>query len=226
VSRAAVAAGLLELAAARGLRLDPVAARHMALHLELLDRWNPTAKLTSLRSRSAILERHFLESLEGLRFLPAAGGAIRHLIDVGSGGGFPGLPLLMARPDLRGTLLEPASRKRAFLKEVVREAGLGERVRVLSDRMGRPEDVARHAPIDVLTLRAVAGSAGLLEAIAGALRPGGRLLLFLGQAGARAVRAALPGALREIACHPLPGRSASPLVVLGTASDPTGSPEP
>lgn len=221
MSRAAIAAGLVELAAARGLRLDPEAARGMALHLELLERWNPTAKLTSLRSRSAILERHFLESLEGLRFLPAARGDGRHLVDVGSGGGFPGLPLLMARNDLRGTLLEPASRKRAFLKEVVREAGLGDRVGVLADRMDRPEDVARHAPIDVMTLRAVAGVGALLEPISHALRPGGRLLLFLGEEGARAVQATLPRGLREIVQHPLPGRSASPLVVLGSASDPT-----
>ena len=213
------AADLLRAAGRRGVPLLEEQVEAMATHYRLLQRWNPAARLTSLTAEGEILDRHFLESLEAVRFLPeddAAGEGAR-LVDVGSGGGFPAFPLLVARPRLTGVLLEPASRKRAFLKEVARELGMADRVSVLPERIHRPEDLHRQGPFDVLTARAVGVQEVLLEGATHSLRPGGRVLLFLGQDGARAVARALPSGLRQLSAHRLPARRTACIVVLARA---------
>ncbi len=198
----------------RGISVGREAAEAMSTHRELLARWNAAAKLTAMTDPVEVLDRHFLESLEALRFLPERAGRRLRLLDVGSGGGFPGLPLLMTRHDLDGELLEPASRKRAFLKEVVRATGLADRVKVSPDRIDRPDDLPPHGPLDLLTVRAVAGLPEIVAGAAVALCPGGRLLLFVGEEGASTVRAALPSSLRDRGSHPLPGRHTAQILVL------------
>lgn len=117
-------AGICELPAAR--------AEQMQRHCDLLVRWNRVINLTSVRSVEDVVERHYCESVFAAIHLPA--GVLR-IGDVGSGGGFPGVPLAIMRPDCHVALIESHQRKGAFLREAVRDLP---NVRVLT---ARAEDV-------------------------------------------------------------------------------------
>jgi 16S rRNA (guanine527-N7)-methyltransferase len=198
-------------AATRGIDLKAHEIRDLSEHFKILMRWNQSVHLTSVQGEDAILERHFLESMEALPFVQEKAGL---LVDVGTGNGFPALPLLMLRPHLEGRLLEPATRKRAFLKEVVRETSLAGRVHTLPDRVDRPEDLVAMAPFDVVTMRAVAGVENVLAGAAGGLVPGGRALLFVGQSALEDLRVECPVGMELIKEVTLTGRSASYLAVV------------
>jgi 16S rRNA (guanine527-N7)-methyltransferase len=92
----------------------------LARFLELLGRFRDALDLVGRLGEDELVRDHVLESLCGAPLLPQAG----RLLDIGSGGGFPAIPLLLAVPGLKGTLLEPRERRWAFLREVVRELGL------------------------------------------------------------------------------------------------------
>lgn len=88
----------------------------LASYLKLIMKWNDRINLTSIRNPEEIVKRHFGESL----FMGAHLGACPTLLDFGSGGGFPGVPIQLMRPDVDVTLAESRSKKAAFLHEVVR----------------------------------------------------------------------------------------------------------
>lgn len=198
-------------AAAIDVRLPGEAIDAMERHYRLLLRWNAAAGLTTLTSEEEILSRHFVESLVGYPYIKGQG---RRLLDIGSGNGFPALPLLVLRSGLRGTLLEPSTRKWAFLKEVIRETGMADRVRALRLRADTAADLSAMGPIDFLTVRAVGGLVKLLPGAAEAIIPGGRVLLWIGREIAAEVERSRPEALEPVATVPLPGRDSSSLVVL------------
>jgi 16S rRNA (guanine527-N7)-methyltransferase len=148
--------------------------------------------VTSLRDPDAIDQRHIDESMVLLRALEAAGrlpvGA--HVIDVGSGGGLPGIPLAIARPDLTVTLLEATGKKAAFLEETARDLDLSN-VRVLAARA----EEAAHLPAereayDVATARAVAPLATLVELTLPFVRVGGALAAIKGSRAEEEIAAA------------------------------------
>ncbi|SEG17497.1 16S rRNA m(7)G-527 methyltransferase [Bryocella elongata] len=119
-------------------------------YLDLLLRWNSRTNLTAIRDPREIVQRHFGESLfAGVvlsrRLAPGA-----TLLDVGSGGGFPGLPIQLLRPDLRVTLAESQGKKASFLREAVRSLGL--KTEVFSARV---ETMPAGRLFDAVTLRAV-----------------------------------------------------------------------
>jgi 16S rRNA (guanine527-N7)-methyltransferase len=183
----------------------------MEQHYRLLLHWNASAKLTTITELSEIVSRHFLESIAAVPFVAEGRG---ELLDVGSGGGFPALPILVMRTGLHGTLLEPATRKWAYLKAVIQELKLGERARVLRRRVDDPTELAGLGPFDYLTMRGVAGQDALLSGVRDGLRPGGRALFFVGAEAAQRIRASLPSDLALAASVSLAGRHASFLVVL------------
>src|SRR5580693_7024620 len=90
-------------------------------YMSLLLKWNDAMNLTAIRDPLEILYRHFCESMFAASLIPVGGG---RLADVGSGGGFPGLPLKIARPDLDVCLIDSNVKKATFLAEVVRELDL------------------------------------------------------------------------------------------------------
>lgn len=137
-----------------GLRLSSTQLALLARHFDLLQKWNLKMNLTSIVDPAAIVTRHFGESLFLAVHLPPDAATVA---DIGSGAGFPGLPLAVARPELTVTLVESVAKKAAFLKEAARPVP---NVRVLR---GRFEDVQES--FDWVTLRAVAGP-GLLHHIA------------------------------------------------------------
>ena len=110
------------------LELAPLQMAALESHYELLLKWNRVLNLTSVSKPTEIVERHYCESLFAGAHLPA--GALS-IVDIGSGPGFPGLPIAVLRPDCRVALVESHQRKAVFLKEATRSLP---NVRVLAVR--------------------------------------------------------------------------------------------
>ena len=146
----------------------------IATYLALLKKWNQTIPLTSIEEDAEIVARHFGESMFAGSLLPMERG---RLADVGSGAGFPGLPLKIAYPDLQVTLVEPNVKKCAFLREVQATLGLSglEIVRSRYEDFGAPP-----ASFDFVCSRALGGYKRLLQWCRGVLKPGGHVILWLG----------------------------------------------
>jgi 16S rRNA (guanine527-N7)-methyltransferase len=118
----------------------------LAVYFELIVKWNARMNLTAVRAPEEIVRRHFGESL----FAGAHLGACATLLDFGSGAGFPGLPMQLMRPGVQVTLAESQGKKAAFLREAVRELGLGTEVWA-----GRVEAMPAARQFDCVALRAV-----------------------------------------------------------------------
>ena len=146
-------------------------------YLDLLVKWNARTNLTAIRVPREMVRRHFGESLFAARSVPLGA---RTLLDYGSGGGFPGLPIALARPELAVTLAESQGKKVAFLREAVRVLGVSCDVWA-----GRVEGMPSGRSFDVVTMRAVdkPGEArvGALERV----RAGGILMSLEGAEGNR-----------------------------------------
>jgi 16S rRNA (guanine527-N7)-methyltransferase len=118
-------------------------------YIRILLTWNQKVNLTAISDPLEILYRHFCESMYAAQAIPVERG---RLADVGSGGGFPGLPLKIIRPDLRVFLVESNIKKVTFLAEVTRELGLKD-VQVLARRY---EELGEEvAPLDYVCSRAL-----------------------------------------------------------------------
>src|SRR5689334_10325320 len=125
-------------------------------YLSVLLKWNDKINLTSIRDPLEILYRHFCESVFAASAVPIEGG---RLADVGSGGGFPGLPLKIVRPELEVLLVESNIKKSTFLAEVARELGLSG-MRVL---VRRYEELGEEiVPLDFVCSRALGEFANFL----------------------------------------------------------------
>ena len=126
-------------------------------YIRILLQWNDKVNLTAIRDPLEILYRHFCESMYGAVAMPMENG---RLADVGSGGGFPGLPLKIIRPDLRIFLVESSIKKVTFLAEVTRELGLKD-VQVLARRY---EELGEEVtPLDYVCSRALGEFPAFLE---------------------------------------------------------------
>lgn len=145
-------------------------ALKFCVYLDLLLRWNAKTNLTAVRSPREIIQTHFGESLFAARHLPEG---VASLLDFGSGAGFPGLPILMARPDLDMTLAESQGKKSAFLREAVRTLALPAKVYA-----GRVEDLPATALFSAVTLRAVDKMAEVVPAAVRRISPGGWLVIL------------------------------------------------
>ena len=183
----------------------PVSAQVRAnLHLHYLElrRWNRSLSLVGPGGGEEIVERHYGESLAAL---PLIGEEDKKVVDLGSGAGFPGLVLAMARPDLEVFLLEARERKWAFLSTVCRKAALS--ATCLNARVGAtlPEGVPE--AIDVVTSRALKLSPEVLAAVSERLSPAGQLLLWTGTTNPK-----MPAGLSVVASRRLSGATARRLL--------------
>jgi 16S rRNA (guanine(527)-N(7))-methyltransferase RsmG len=151
-------------------------------YIDLLLRWNEKINLTAIRDPLEILYRHFCESMFGAIVIPVEK---CRLADVGSGGGFPGVPMKIIRPAMDLFLVESSVKKATFLAEVIRELGLTD-VRVL---VSRYEELSEEvAPLDVVCSRAVGEFSPFLE---WASSPGlgtQKVALWIGAQDAESVR--------------------------------------
>lgn len=165
---------LLTGAQAMGITLSRWQLSQFERYYEALIRWNENTNLTRITGYEDVQVKHFLDSLS---LVPVMGGAAslgrKRVIDVGTGAGFPGLPVKILAPDIRLTLLEATNKKAAFLRDVIGTLGL-RNVEVIS---GRAEEIG-HDPVyreryDYVLSRAVAPLAVLAELTLPLCRAGG-----------------------------------------------------
>lgn len=185
-------------ARALGLALDDSAIERLLRFEALLVKWNATHNLTAIRSPDEMRTHHLLDSLSLAapltRWMPAGG---RRVLDVGAGGGLPGIPLAIVRPDLEFTLVDAVQKKVAFLRQAQLELGLAN----LTTVHGRIEALALE-PFPLITARAFAALPKFCELTRPLLAPGG---VWLAMKGLRpeAELAALPPWAEVLAIEPL-----------------------
>lgn len=170
-------------------QLSPEQLQQIADYLALLLRWNSKTNLTAVREPEVIVARHFGESL----FLAAAVGREAHTaIDLGSGAGFPGIPLKIYSPRLAVTLIESQNKKATFLKEVARNLTLTN----INVFLGRAEESQLKA--DLVTVRAVEKFEQVVATAADLLSPRGKLALLIGASQADAAGRSLTSFTTEV----------------------------
>ncbi len=149
-------------------------------YYEELRRWAPRLALIGPGTADEVLRRHFGESLAGLALIPPVPpeGADGEIVDVGSGGGFPGMVLAAARSGWQVTLVEARQKKWAFLMSVARKAALS--CRCLNARVGDPLPEGIPPRIDLLTARAIRLPPGDLGLLLSRLGTQGRGLFWAG----------------------------------------------
>ena len=165
--------------AAFGLLLDDLAKRRMNRYATLLLEWNQKMNLTAITEPEEVGEKHFLDSLYLLKFNSLKQHA--KLIDVGTGAGFPGVVLKIARPDLRLTLLDGLNKRLLFLREVLQELELSAELLHLRAEDGGQKAGLRES-FDYATARAVARLPALAEYCMPFVRKGGHFLCMKGPA--------------------------------------------
>lgn len=164
-----------ERAAALGVALDAHQVAQFQAYYELLRQWNKHTNLTAIADYWGVLTKHFLDSLSCVLALELPPGELR-LIDVGSGAGFPGLPLKIAFPEIHVTLLEATSKKTEFLHAVVDHLRLSD-VAILTARAEEAaHDPAHREAYDVAVARALAAMPVLVELCLPFVRCGGVLI--------------------------------------------------
>jgi len=161
--------------------LSEIQLAQISTYIDILRRWNQRINLTAVRDPEKIVTRHFGESLFAARQLlpqPAATSSSfnsGHFLDLGSGAGFPGLPMKIWSPHSPITLIESNHKKVAFLREVIRSLTL-----TSIDVFARRAEEYPSASAALVTLRAIERFSDVLPTAAHLLAPGGRLALLIG----------------------------------------------
>ncbi|MBI5064494.1 MAG: 16S rRNA (guanine(527)-N(7))-methyltransferase RsmG, partial [Desulfatitalea sp.] len=174
--RTLLAKGALEM----GLQLDPTHIERMGLHAQALLEWNRTINLTAITDPVEIAVKHFLDAIVPSAHIPLEG----ELLDIGTGGGFPGIPLKILRPDQPMTLIDGSRKKINFVKHVIRHLGL-EKIKALQTRAellgDHPEGRGR---FNVVVCRAVSDLPAMARLALPLLAPQGKLFLYQGPSDA------------------------------------------
>jgi 16S rRNA (guanine527-N7)-methyltransferase len=164
---------IVEVLAGYGATVDATFCERLRAYASLLLSWNKKVSLTSVTDPHEILRFHFGESAFAASIAPIRNG---RLADVGSGAGFPGLPLAMISPDLRVALIESNLKKAAFLAEVIRAIPIPN-AKVIRSRM---EDAGSQiGELDFLTARAVGGHEEFLKWSISRLSARGKVILWV-----------------------------------------------
>ena len=155
-----------------GLAFDGPTQQKLLAFLALLNKWNRAYNLTAVRDPQQMVSRQLLDSLSVLPFVTADS-----VLDVGAGGGLPGIPLAIARPDTQFTLLDSNSKKTRFLTQCVLELGL-QNVQIIH---GRAEDCQPDLPFAQITSRAFTALENLVNWCGDLLANDGEFLAMKGQ---------------------------------------------
>ncbi len=156
-----------------GISLTETQKQQFEEYCRLLLEWNEKMNLTAITEIPEIITKHFTDSLSLIKILPDLAARKEKMIDVGTGAGFPGIPLKIVFPDLEITLLDSLGKRITFLNEVIRALGL----RGIQAVHGRAEDMGRdkvsRETFDICVSRAVANLSTLSEYCLPLLRVGG-----------------------------------------------------
>lgn len=182
---------LMAGAAQFGLTLSSVQATQMLRLLDELDDWNQRINLTAIRERSQQVTKHLLDSLSVQPFLQGS-----RIIDIGTGAGFPGIPLAIANPEREFTLLDSTAKKLKFVDHVAQLLGLSN----ITTVHARAESFSTPWRFDVVTSRAV-GAIGRFVEWSGHLCVGGGRLLAMKGREPQAELSALPSGWKLVAMH-------------------------
>jgi len=182
-----------------GLAVESGLAGRLQTYYRLLATWNERINLTGLdlaAEAPATLDRILIEPLLAAKHV---GRGVRRMVDIGSGGGSPAIPMALAIPGIRLLMVESKTRKAVFLREAIRqlEIARGDVVTArFEELLARPE---LHEAHELLTLRAVRVESRTLMTLQALVRPGGALFLFRGSQGGTGAPPALmpPLSLRE-----------------------------
>ena len=157
-------------ALAMGLELDQLACDRFAKYYDMLVEGNKVMNLTAVLEPEEAVDRHFLDCIA-----PVAQGIIPEgvkIVDVGTGAGFPGLPLLIARPDIKITLVDALNKRLNFIRSVLDELGLeAEIVHMRAEDFSRKPEYREQ--YDLAVARAVASVSPLMEYLLPCVRRGG-----------------------------------------------------
>ena len=197
---------IVERAGASGITLTPENAAGLAEHAREVLRINPLVQLTSITTPAEYLERHLGESFEGAAMLEE--GAQGLLLDLGSGNGYPGFPVLAARQGLELVMAEASSKKAEFLRGCARLFGPG-RARVLEAQVQRAGDLGESIAARALVCRAMGNWSKVLPRLASVLAADGEMLLWGGADVETVSRRAAWSKLRLAERKLLPGRERS-----------------
>jgi 16S rRNA (guanine527-N7)-methyltransferase len=161
--------------------LDQLRINHSESHINAfmtvlseLQKWNRTYNITSLKTDEEIIIKHFLDSLLYLKALPE--GVIK-LADIGTGGGFPGIPIKIIRPEVMLTLIEPSRKKISFLRNIVRKTGLSG-VTILQKRIEKLDRKSNE--FDLIVTRATFSVRDFLDIACPFINVSGRLVISKG----------------------------------------------
>ena len=198
-------------AATSALTLPAGAIRGLAAHARLVLTSNPTLHLTTITDPHAFIERHVGEAFEGAVLLESS--IDGNLLDLGSGNGYPGIPIAVARPRLRPVLAESSRKKAAFLREALAVTDLATG-RVLEANVRRAADLEEVAPISVLVTRAAGGWETIVPRLAAAIRADGIVMIWAGSDARTIITRASWKRLALQDVVSLPGRSSSFLYLL------------
>lgn len=198
-----------------GATISNLQLEQIAKYVDFLERWNQRVNLTAIRDPEEIITRHFGESFFAARHVfgdssnNTSSSEVTHLVDVGSGAGFPGLPVKIWNPDAAVTLIESSQKKATFLREVIRALSLKD-VEVFA---ARAEQFAT-GQANIVTLRAVEQFQNALPTAIGLLAREGRIALLIGESQTETARGAGPNIEWE---KPLPvPLSVNRCLLLGT----------
>ena len=210
-------------------QLTPQALQHISTYIDILQRWNARVNLTAIRTEEEIVTRHFGESFFAAKHLfplcppvpPVVNKAA--VADVGSGAGFPGIPLKLWAPQIRLTLIESNHKKSAFLREIARAFILTD----INIQTSRAETLAATLKdkFDVVTLRAVERFESILPIAADLLAPAARLALLIGATQVPQARQTLPK-ISWLDPNPIPHSQSRVLLIGTTPSAETPKREP
>ncbi|MCL5061427.1 MAG: 16S rRNA (guanine(527)-N(7))-methyltransferase RsmG [Candidatus Thermoplasmatota archaeon] len=162
--------------AALGLTLPDGAEAKLLSHLALLDKWNRVYNLTAVRDAERMVSHHLLDSLAAVPYFQGGSPDVIRVLDVGSGGGLPGIPLAIAWPELQVTLIDSVAKKTAFLLQAKAELGL-KNLQVVT---GRVEDFRPESGFDIVTSRAFSDLKEFVTLTRHLLKPAGRWLAMKG----------------------------------------------
>ncbi len=195
-----------------GVTVSPDLAAQLEVYYRLLATWNLKINLTGLNLAELspdTIDRLLIEPLVAAKYLPA--GAPR-VLDIGSGGGSPAIPLALAAPGVRLLMVESKTRKSVFLREAIRTLSLPADVATarFEELLARPD---LHEAHDLVTIRAVRVESRVLMTLQAFVRPGGQIFLFRGSGGTDPSEAVNPP-LEWKATYPLSESVRSRLVVL------------